>query len=587
MTCSGEAGYHDFSALPSELWLAIFKKFHPLYDDLFVLTLVCKKWRNLISTNPDPSLWENLNITNFRNCSYDTAVLFRFKNVLKKFGRLVKYIRLQKCHELFSDVLDAYAGTLSSLHTLEISGMVWAKRILKELICHKSLKSILLESAFVKEGIFAVSDLRHLVESFPNMKTLSLHYSVVTPDTVAVIKDLSCSRYGRHITCLLLERARIEASDIKEVVRKLQGLMRFSYGNDQIHGLPSVRALHLNSSSLVEVDLFQIGDFAQFHFVLPNLKKLTLSGCTSVNVLNVEASTLRILHLLLCVEIRTLRKVSASSLRELKLRRCNALHPGEFIGVLVRNPDIKSLELEVYWASLRLDQHSSPSLEKLTVFDSGEHLTSVDIRCPKLQQLHIKKAMTRPTILKVVSVSCEDVKNIVLHDVPYLRKVNIEVSTISHLEVNFDRRPDHVKPAQFTKFNFRASSARIGCLTLKRCNLQSLTLSRCNVSHVTLEYCNLDCPVNDAIQHCGSVEVLTIKKCYGPCQLNLNSIHLREVYIVSCTALLMDHINLSCPSLEVFSVSGLTFLPTPAELDLIASSVRKLSPLLGSVKFSY
>jgi len=47
-----------------------------------------------------------------------------------------------------------------------------------------------------------------------------------------------------------------------------------------------------------------------------------------------------------------------------------------------------------------------------------------------------------------------------------------------------------------------------------------------------------------------------------------------------------SHINLACPSLEVLDVSGLSFLPSEEEVDVIASNVRELSPFLGSVKFS-
>lgn len=576
-------------ALPSELWSAIFKKFHPVHDDLFTLSLVCKKWRNLIFTNPDPTLWENITLTNVRNCTYENTSLARFKNILKIFCRHVKLIRLQKCHELFTEILLVYASSLTVLNTLEITGMPWSKRLLRMLRCPKSLKSVFLEASLISEGIFNQDDLQYVVESFPQVKSFGLQYSVIKPDSVTAVKDVVSSKYSHHITCLLLERVRPESSDLKDAVKKLKGLRKFGYGNDQIHGLPSIQLLTLNSKSLQEVELFQVGDFAEFHFTFPRLKKLTMNGCTAVSELSIEASALRTLHLSLCVEVRNFQRISASSLRELKVRRCNALIPAELISLLVRNPDIKLLELEVYWSSLRLDQHSTPSLENITIFDNGERLTAVDIRCPKLQRLLIKKSMTRSTILKVVSILSHDVKKIVLNDVPYLRKVSIDADTVKYLEVNFERRLDHVKPAEFTKLNFRNRSCpvKIGHLVLKRCNLNALAFTRCNIQHISLEYCNLDCPIGDIIQQCGLVESLTLRNCYGPCQLNLSSAHLREVHIVSCTSLLMDHINLACPSLEVLHVSGLSFLPSQEEVDFIASNVRELSPFLGSVKFSH
>jgi len=69
--------------------------------------------------------------------------------------------------------------------------------------------------------------------------------------------------------------------------------------------------------------------------------------------------------------------------------------------------------------------------------------------------------MTRSTILKVVSVLSQNVKKIVLNDVPYLRKVSVDVDEVKYLEVNFERRLDLVKPAEFTKLNFRNRSCPV------------------------------------------------------------------------------------------------------------------------------
>ena len=176
----GDQGIDVGITLPSELWLAIFKKFHPIYDDLFALSLVCKNWRSLIFTNPDPTLWENVTLRNARNCSYESSVLIRFKTIIKRFGHFVKVIRLQKCHELFSEILLLYASSLSVLNTLEIAGMSWSKRLLRELRCQKSLRNVFLEASLIPDGLFNEADLKYVVESFPQMKNLSLQYSSQT-----------------------------------------------------------------------------------------------------------------------------------------------------------------------------------------------------------------------------------------------------------------------------------------------------------------------------------------------------------------------------------------------------------------------
>ena len=577
------------TSLPSELWLAILKNLNPVSDDLLSLSLVCKKWRELIFSNPDPALWQNITLANFRNCSYENLTLLRFRNILKRFGYLLKVIRLQKCHELFTEMLLAHVSSLTALTSLEITGMVWSKKLLRMLRCPKSLRNVFLEASLTSDGLFNHDDLQYTVENFPQVKNFGLQFSVIKADSVATIKGVVSSKYSHHITCLLLERVKMECTDLQDAVKKLKGLRKFGYGNDQIYGLPSRHLLQLNSKSLQEVELFQVGDFAKFHLVFPCLKKLTMNACTSVGELNIEAPGLRTLHLSLCVEVHNFRGISASFLHEMKVRRCHALIQAELIGLLIKNPDIKVLELEVYWPTLRLDQISTPSLENIAIFDNGERLTSVDVRCPKLQQLIIKKSMTRSTILKAVSILSHNVKKVVLNDVPYLQKVSIDADTVKHLEVNFERRLDHVKPPKFTKLHFRNKShpVKIGHLILKRCNLNAILFTSCSASHISLEYCNLDCPIGDMIQQCGLVESLTLKNCYGPCQLNLSGAHLREVHIVSCTSLLMDHINLSCPSLVALNVSGLSFLPSQEEVDLIACNVREISPFLGSVKFSH
>ncbi|XP_022803994.1 uncharacterized protein LOC111341296 isoform X3 [Stylophora pistillata] len=577
------------SSLPSELWLAILKNLNPVCDDLLSLSLVCKKWREIIFANPDPALWQNITLVNFRNCSHENITLVRFRNVLKRFGHLLKVIRLQKCHELFSEMLLAHVSYLKALTSLEISGMIWSKKLLRMLRCSKSLKNLFLEASLTSEGLFNQDDLQYTVEDFPQVKTFGLQFSVIKGDSVATVKGIMSSKYSHHITCLLLERVKMESADLHDVVKKLKGLRKFGYGNDQIYGLPSRHLLQLNSKSLLEVELFQVGDFAKFHLVFPCLKKLTMNACTSVSELNIEAPALRTLHFSLCVEVHNFRGISASFLHEMKVRRCHALTQAELIGLLIRNPDVKVLELEVSWPTLRLDHISTPSLENITIYDNGERLTSVDVRCPKLQQFIIKKSMTRSTILIAVSILSNSVKKVVLNDVPYLRKVSIDADTVKYLEVNFERRLDHVKPAEFTRLYFKNKShpVKIDHLILKQCNLNAILFTSGNAHHISLEYCNLDCPIGEMIQQCGLVESLTLKNCYGPCQLNLSGAHLREVHVVSCTSLLMDHINLSCPSLVALNVSGLSFLPSQEEVDLITGNFREISPFLGSVKFSH
>lgn len=578
---------NDSSSLPDELWLKIFKNFHPIYDNVFNLALVCQQWRNIIIKAPDPCLWETVGVANVRNCYLDSPLLSRFTFILKNFGKYVKVLRLRRCHSYFTDALRSHARRLCSLRVLEIKGMTWNKKILKELSCYKTLKSLEIEAVGGDfDRTFREQDLCRLIENFPRLEQINLQYSTFKRETLGDIQDLVACRYSSRITDLQIERAKIEPLDLKEVVQNLQGLRSFTYGNDQIHGLPSIQCLALESKSIKEMNLFQIGDFAEFNFDLPNLQKLTINLSTSLQKLAVYASSLRILELVHCSELRKLSKVSSTSLHEVKIRRCSALSSSELIRFLVQNPDIKMLDLEVCFANLRLDQNSNPSLEKLSVFDSGCGLISLDIRCPKLRVLTFKKSLIHSSLLKVVAIKSDEMDKIVLKDVPHLRKAILNVGKIKHLELDFDRRVRQVKPASFTAINFQ-SNLTIGMLVFKKLNIRSIVVNKCYVKQAVMDLCNLDASLSDMLDHFHEIESLMLQNCHGPCQITVQNDSLKELHVSSCTSVLMDHINVLCPLLEQLCIHGTSILPSKKEIESTAKALKKVCPQLLDVKFSH
>lgn len=577
----------SFSSLPDELWLNIFKFFHPIYDDLFTLSRVCKQWRHIIIYQPDPSLWEIVEVTNTRHCYLDSPFLSRFSYILKNFDRFVKILRLRRSNVYFSDVLRRNAKLLCSLQVLEITGMNWNKKILQDLPCYKSLRSIKFEAA--NEGqnrSFEEQDLVTLVENFPRLEDISLQYSVVNGHLLNQIQDIAASHYSARITGLHLERAKIESLELADIVQNLPGLKRFSYGNDQIHGLPSIQQLQLTSKSIKELELFQIGDFAEFCFNLPHLKKLCISFATSMKKLSVYAPSLRVLNLNHCSELRKISKVTSTSLKELTVRKCTELNWSDLIRFLVRNPDIKTLKLEVNVINLRLDQNSSPSLETLQVLDSGTNLTCLDIRCPKLKVLTFKKSLMHCSMLKIVSLRSHKLDEVSIKDVPHIRKVILNVKCIKYLELDFDRRFHQVKPRHFTSINFQPNAV-IQKLVIKKFNLQSITTSLCSVKEVVLDSCNLDAPLSQVLQQFCGIESLMLQNSYGTCQIMIQNETLRELRVTSCSSVMMDHINVLCPALERFHIHGSTILPSKKELEITANELKKICPHLLAVNFSH
>ncbi|XP_031571863.1 uncharacterized protein LOC116305983 [Actinia tenebrosa] len=575
------------SNLPDELWLKIFKNFHPIYDNIFHLALVCRQWRNIIIKAPDPCLWETIELANIRNCYLDSPFLSRFTFILTNFGKYVKVLRLRRCHSYFTDALKGHARRLCSLQFLEIKGTSWNKKILKELSCYKTLKNIEIEAADGDlDRTFREQDFCRLIENFPRLDQISLQYSTFKRETLSYIQDLVTCRYSSRITDLQIERAKIDPLDLNEVVQNLQGLKSFTYGNDQIHGLPSIQCLALESKSIKEMNLFQIGDFAEFRFDLPHLQKLTINLSTSLQTLTVYAPSLRVLDLVHCSELRKLSKVSSTSLHEVKIRRCSALSSSELIRFLVQNPDIKKLDLEVCFANLRLDQNSNPSLEMLSVFDSGCGLISLDIRCPKLRVLTFMKSLIHSSLLKVVAIRSEEMDSIVIRNVPHLRKLILNASKVKHLELDFDRRVRQIKPASFTTIHFQ-SNLSIGMLVLKKLNIRSIVINKCYVKQAVMDLCNLDASLTDMLDHFYEIESLALQNCHGPCQITVQNDSLKELQVSSCTSVLMDHINVLCPLLERLCVHGTSILPSKKEVESTAKALKKVCPQLLDVNFSH
>lgn len=581
------ANEESINDLPDELWLNVFKCFHPVYDDIFTLSLVCKQWREMIISHPDPSLWEVIEISNTRHCYLDSPYIARFTYILKNYARFVKVIKLRRSNGYFSDVLSRYTKRLWSLQVLEISGMNWDKKILHQLPCCKTLRSIKIEAACEGQGSsFDKRDLAILIDNFPGLENVSLLYSIVNEPSLNKIQDITASCCGQRITELHLERAKVESFELSEIIQNLPGLQRLSFGNDQIHGLPSIQELQLMSKSIRELRLFQIGDYAEFSFNLPTLHKLCISFASSLKKLTVYAPSLRILNLNHCSELRKVSKVTCHSLDELTVRKCSSLNWPDLIRFLVRNPDIKSLKLEVSVVNLRLDQHCNPSLEKLQVLDSSTNLTCLDVRCPKLKVFKFKKSLMQPSMVKVIAIKSDELDEISIKDVPHLRKVILNVQQIKFLELDFDRRLHQVKPHHFSSIHFQPNST-VYKFVLKKLNLRSMTTNACEVTDVVVDACNLDIPLCEVLEQFHGLQYLTLQKSYGTCQIVVQNDTLRELRVNSCLSVMMDNIMVVCPALEKFHVHGSTILPTKKELEITAYELKRISPHLLAVNFSH
>ena len=572
------------NVIPDELWLKIFKFIHPVYYDLFHLSFVCKKWYNLVHS--DPYLWEQIPLSNLRRCSSESPLLKRFRKILIKYGKFIKTLAIHRCHQSYLNCLLQFIHGLVSLQTLELTGTKYNKELLRNLLCYKSLRNIVVEASDSESGdCFTVEDVHFLSDNFPSLNNIGLHFSSLKSQELANLMSLSSSKGRDKVTYLVLERGRLEERVLNDVFRGFQQLKNFCFSNDHNFSWPSANSHKLKSQSITSFSIFSIGDVAELILHFPSLRKLQLANSTSMQNLEVHSSSLRSLVLTNCAELRKLRKVHAFSLQELQIKGCPALCQAELLYFFAKNPDIKTMVLGVYWSHLRLDQHSNPSLESLFISDNGEFLSTLDLRCSKLKRLCFKKAFLRPAKLKAVRILGDEYVLISFSDVPYLQKISADTRKIDTFEVDFDRSTNQIIPAAFTKIKFVSDKTQIRCLVLRRCNISSVTLTSCNVKHITFDSCNLDCMLSDILDKCGTVESITFNKCYGPCQLLLKNPFIRMVSVSNCSILMMERITLVCSSLEQLDMNHFTFLLTACEVEHIGNSLKEYCPKLKSLNF--
>ncbi|XP_032242676.2 uncharacterized protein LOC116620873 [Nematostella vectensis] len=520
--------------LPDELWVKIFQCFHPVYEDLFAIACVCKKWRNLIITNPDPQLWDRVEIRNITRCYLDSAFLRRFNCVLRSMGKHIRVLKMHHCNYYFMDVLLRNCRNLDSLQEIEVTGMAWNGNLIEELrFCSKTLSSINLEACKFKGdalGTFTKTHLDTLVDNFKELKKLGLRYTRFDNQTLTFLQDLLQSPHNVRITHLSVERSQVGPFELNEIVSGFLCLEEFSYGNDQIYGIPSTQLLTLSSTSLREVKLYQVGDFKHLALNLPGLYKVTIDASTSFQSIEINSPSLRILDITRCFELRKFKGILPSCLRKLRILDCPAFPFNKILCLLTQNPDIKILDIQPKTPSFRLDQFSCPSVECLTLLDNGEGLLTMDVSCPKLSSFTLK-SIRRTSQAKSITLTTGFLEKFVLQEVVALRNVILNVNSVKYFEIDFARRIDQMKPKCYTQiFNRNLTIHR---LCVKRCNLESVNLKDCKVKQVFLKNCNLGISMSQFLGSCSGLESLSLYNCYGPCRLSLANDSLKSLNLSS------------------------------------------------------
>ncbi|XP_078361029.1 uncharacterized protein LOC144645351 [Oculina patagonica] len=195
-------------SLPNEVLAHIFAFFHPVYDNLARLSVVCKRWKDVIENTP--SLWKCIHFTRaYPLCVTEYA---KYRDVLRqcliKFGHYITCLRDHPITRTFTDpYLRELLSHLPSLTCLDVPLLEWDPRFLQTLQCASILEELNLteylrseppeiqwlfqQPESLEKNFITPQHLQMVLLRFPRLKVLKLALDSIAfpPSTLIAFLD--------------------------------------------------------------------------------------------------------------------------------------------------------------------------------------------------------------------------------------------------------------------------------------------------------------------------------------------------------------------------------------------------------------
>lgn len=427
-------------ALPNELLADVLAFLHPIYDNLAHLSLVCKRWKEVIEQTC--SLWKCIHFTRaYSLCITENA---RHRDVvwhcLLKFGRHVTCLRDHPTARTFTDPsLRDLLTCLTNLTCLDVPLLEWDLCFLKTLPCASILEELNLTGYLQSEPpeiqwLFQQPDsleknfitpqhLQMILQRFPRLKILKLALDSVAfpPSTLISFLDkvnltkLELSGFGivpalpphmihNRDMCLktIASSQRLASvvtrldlrtcpmfftSDHLRIMLKLMKSIRHLFvGTGMVHR-DRKSLLSIESESLVTLGLDGQSTLRMqcLRCNTPNLKEFELANCLDLTAAFVYAKSLESMCLRNLSSFHNL-KSSSTRLSNLELVACPAM-PISALRIFLRgHQTIKKLSIIGELTGLTLYGSMCPHLKVLNVLlCQVPRLGSIKVDCPTLE----------------------------------------------------------------------------------------------------------------------------------------------------------------------------------------------------------
>ena len=427
-------------ALPNELLAQILAFFHPVYDNLARLSLVCKRWKDVIENTP--SLWKCIHFT--RAYPFCVTEYARHRDALRhcllKFGHYVTCLRDHPITRTFTDPsLRELLSRLTSLTCLDVPLLEWDPGFLQTLQCANVLEELNLteylrseppeiqwlfqQPETLEKNFITPQHLQMVILRFPRLKVLKLALDSIAfpPSTLIAFLDkvnltkLELSGFGLipslppHIIhnrdmCLktIASSQRLAAvvtrlelrtcplfftSDHLRIMLKLMKTLRHLFvGAGMVHR-DRKSLLSVESASLLTLGLDGLSTLRMqcLRCNTPALKEFQLANCLDLTALFVNSKSLESMCLRNLSNFHNL-KCTSTRLNHLELVACPAMPITTLRNFLKGHQTIKKLSIIGELTGLTLYGAMCPQLRVLNLLlCQAPRLGSIKIDCPTLE----------------------------------------------------------------------------------------------------------------------------------------------------------------------------------------------------------
>lgn len=243
--------------LPDELLARIFGYLHPIFDQLPILSCVCRKWRDVLRHHS--ILWRTLHVDPARYHLYHYSLV---SSIFRYYGKHIQKLTWQEN----SPVYESIFRLIPRLHGLKCLRLpvLWTKPVVGSLSALCNLKEVQINGGFALSD----DDLEQISRSFPRLREVTLNacWQITSAGVIKfllrltelrtiklkinsglplqdarsdasmtqgirIAKDLSDSIFCQLVRVLCLHFVPIQVEELWHVVKGLSNLRRLSISN--------------------------------------------------------------------------------------------------------------------------------------------------------------------------------------------------------------------------------------------------------------------------------------------------------------------------------------------------------------------